>query len=214
MTHALEAIALGLSLGPACLGSCGPILFPFLVSAGRPVAGTSRLFVEFLAGRLAGYLVFAAIAWRLGTSLPADVRIRTWLFAFAHAAIAIWMIVYALPLFRQLPSDCPPACAGRGRLVSRAKAPAVLGLLTGLNLCPPFITAGLRAAEASGLAAAELFFVLFFVGTSAWLIPAVGTGLFRRVPAAATIARMMMLILGAWYGYVAAISLTRSIVHG
>jgi sulfite exporter TauE/SafE len=214
MSGALEAVALGLSLGPACLASCGPVLLPWLTAAGRPVSGTARLFAVFLAGRLAGYLVFSALAWRLGTALPAGSRLRGWVFALAQLGIAAWMVVYALPLFRQSSSRCPPACAGRVRLAIRSNAPLLLGLLTGLNFCPPFLTAGLRAAAAPSLAAAEFFFIFFFLGTSAWLVPAVGTGWLRRFPAAVTVARMMMLILGAWYGYLGAISLTRSIVYG
>ena len=92
-------------------------------------------------------------------------------------------------------------------------APAVLGLLTGLNLCPPFVAAAVRAAEAASLPAALLFFFLFFLGTLAWFPPFVLLGALRRAAAVAQVARITMLFLAAYYAYLGLVSLGGFLLH-
>ena len=58
-----------------------------------------------------------------------------------------------------------------------------LGFLTGINLCPPFLVAGVRAAQLEHLWAALLFFVCFFAGTAVWFLPFLSMGLVQRTPA-------------------------------
>jgi len=56
-----------------------------------------------------------------------------------------------------------------------------------------------RAAEASNIAAALLFFVVFFVGTSVWMVPFAGFGWVRRNEAVTTVARMAMALIALYY---------------
>jgi len=75
---------------------------------------------------------------------------------------------------------------------------AVLGLLTGVSLCPPFVAAGLRAAQLSNIAAALLFFAVFFRHNS--LVCAfVGLGCVRRNASVIFVARTAMILVALYY---------------
>ena len=91
---------------------------------------------------------------------------------------------------------------------------AALGFLTGLSLCPPFVVAGVRAAELHNLIAALLFFAVFFVGTSIWFVPFLGLGCVRRNEAVMTVARMTMVLIALYYFYLGSMLLIGRKVHG
>jgi sulfite exporter TauE/SafE len=89
----------------------------------------------------------------------------------------------------------------------------VLGFLTGLNLCPPFIAAGVRAAETRSLSGAVLFFLAFFAGTAVWFLPAAAVSPLRRIPAAATVARMVLGLMAIYYAYLGLVGLSWRWLH-
>jgi len=205
-----EALLLGLASGPACMASCGPVLAPTLAAQGRDFRGTAGALGVFLSGRLAGYLAFSVLAWALGLIAAPDPRSRALVFGLVDLGLAAVLALYALVSRR-----CPAACAAgasESRLVSiearvEPWTPAILGLLTGLNICPPFLAAGARAAEAQSLPNAAAFFFVFFLGTAVWTLPMLGVGWLRRLAAAAVVARITLLILAAWYAYRGVIAL-------
>ena len=57
-----EALVLGLSSGPACMASCGPVLVPSLLAGRGGVPLSARYLSTFLGARFLGYLLFAAVA--------------------------------------------------------------------------------------------------------------------------------------------------------
>ena len=75
----------------------------------------------------------------------------------------------------------------------------MLGLLTGLSLCPPFIAAGFRAAQMGSIVLAVLFFLFFFIGTTVWFVPFAGFGCIVRNQAVITVARMTMVLIAIYY---------------
>ena len=211
MPYAAEAVLLGLSSGPACLASCGPVVAPWLAAEGRGYGGTAGRLAVFLGGRLAGYLLFAALVWTLGVAVPLPARPRALVFGAVHLGLAGALVWYALRRGRglqliQLPTPQAKPPAPRG-------IPALLGFLTGLNLCPPFLAAAVRAGESASLAAAWGFFFLFFLGTLAWFPPLIVLGALRRAPAIATVARITLLILAGYYAYVGVVSLGGFLLH-
>ncbi len=207
MSTPAEAFLLGISSGPACLASCGPVLLPALAAERGSTRRAGVILAGFLGGRLAGYLAFAVLAWALGVSLAAAPATRAWVFGTANLALAGMLAAYAFAL-----PKAPTACGGScGRY--RGMAPAAIGLVTGFNLCPPFLAAGVRAVEGASLAAALLFFFLFFLGTSAWFIPSLSVGLLRRFEAIAVVARFVLFILAVYYGYLGVIMLGRILGH-
>jgi sulfite exporter TauE/SafE len=215
--QAAEALVLGLASGPVCLASCGPALLPWLAAEHEGIRGTARSLTVFLGGRLAGYMVFAVFAWGLGMAAPIDAPARALLFGVANLGLAAMLFLYPwLPRTHSL-AALQPAAAGLHQIGApqpvRASATATLGLLTGLNLCPPFVAAGVRAAETRSLPGSLAFFLLFFAGTAVWFIPALAVGPLRRIPAAATVARMAMAVLGVYYAYLGITSLSWRLLH-
>jgi sulfite exporter TauE/SafE len=214
----MEAFFLGLSVGLVCLASCGAVLVPWLVVQRRTLAGTAWLLAQVLAGRLAGYLLFALVAWGLGVVLtPPDLRSRAVLFGAAHLALAAMLVWYAIPGPARAPCEGTPPVWSRLSTVRRRLArggPAALGFVTGLNLCPPFVAATVRAAEARSLTGALAFFAVFFLGTSVWFLPFLVTGTAYRVPQARAAARVALGIVAAYYAYTGTLTLGWRLLYG
>lgn len=199
-----EALVLGLASGPACVASCGPVVVPSLLAERAGLRMNIRYLCLFLGTRLVGYLLFAAVAWELGALVSLPPPARTWMFAGIHILMACVLLRYAYVVGR----TCAHTCAGPelvtigGLRNHRISGAAVLGFLTGVSLCPPFVAAGVRAAEASSAVAAVLFFAVFFLGTSIWFVPFAGLGWVRRNEAITTVARMTMGLIAFYYLFV------------
>jgi|MudIll2142460700_1097286.scaffolds.fasta_scaffold394329_2 hypothetical protein len=216
MSSPVEPVLLGVSSGLVCLASCGPVLLPSLAAAGGGWRGTGALLGVFLAGRLTGYLAFATVAWTLGLALPLPVRSGALVFGAVHLALAVSLLLFVLPA-RSRTEPCSQGRVLGARLAVarrfRTLAPAVMGLVTGLNLCPPFVAAGVRAATSASLPAALGFFVLFFVGTTVWFLPFIGLAPMGRSAAAGTVARVTAVVVAAYYAYVGLVTLGGVLVH-
>lgn len=207
-----EAFVLGFGSGPVCLASCGPVLLPWMAAESRDWRGNASLLARFLAGRLVGYLAFAVAAWAAGLAVPVDAQARTLVFGLANLALALFLAYAALRPRR----SCHAAAQPAGELLQIAPAathrgwqvPAALslGFLTGLNLCPPFVAAGLRAAQLASLPAALLFFTAFFLGTAVWFAPSLAIAPLRRHAAVPAVARIVMAVLAVYYLYLGILS--------
>jgi len=213
---AAEAILLGFASGPVCVASCGPVLLPWLAAQSQGFRGTIRSLSIFLGGRLAGYLVFAVGAWAVGMAAPVDNRSRALIFSLANLGLAALLVTYVcLPRTGCLTlKHCGEPLVQIGP-VERFRSPATLtlGLVTGLNLCPPFVAAGVRAAQTHSLVGSLAFFLFFFAGTAVWFLPAAAITPLRRVPAVSTVARMMMILLAVYYLYLGILGITWRLFH-
>ncbi len=196
-----EALVLGLASGPACIAACGPVLVPSLLTERAGLRPHTRYLSVFLGARLAGYLLFAVVAWELGAlvSLPQEPRVLG--MGAVNLLLGCVLAWYAWSARRL----CGLSCAGE-KLVKigesenrRVAGPAALGLLTGLSLCPPFVAAGVRAAEMGSVVQALLFFFFFFIGTSVWFMPFISFGCIARNEAVITVARMAMALIALYY---------------
>jgi sulfite exporter TauE/SafE len=196
-----EALALGLASGPACIAACGPVLAPSLLIERKGFRPHLRYLSAFLAARLAGYLLFAVVAWELGvlaSMLPAP---RLLLMGAVYVLLAGVLLSYAYSARRSCAQPCAESKLVRiGESRNRGVAGAAsLGFLTGLNLCPPFVAVGIRAAQLGSMAAALLFFAAFFLGTSLWFVPFISMGCIVRNEAVITVARMAMALIALYY---------------
>jgi len=196
-----EAFLLGLASGPACVASCGPVVVPSLLAEGAGWRLNARYLSSFLGTRFLGYLLFAAVAWELGALVSPAPAARTLIYGGIHVLLGVTLLWYAHSIGR----GCAHACAASG-LVSIGRVgkhgvsgAAVLGLLTGVSLCPPFVAAGLRAAQLGSIAAALLFFGVFFVATTLWFVPFVGLGCVRRNASVIFVARTAMVLVASYY---------------
>ena len=220
-----EALVLGLATGPVCLATCGPVVVPWMLVQPQGVRGHSRQLFLFLAARLAGYLVFACAVWLVGSAIPHALPHailhastgRSWLMGGIQLLLAAALVVYAAgwPHRRCVAAKTAGALVQIGETaVPKRSGALALGFLTGINLCPPFLVAGVRAAQLAHLSAALIFFVCFFAGTAIWFFPFLSLGFLKRTPAIVTVARMVAVLLACWYGFSGISILIERTFHG
>ncbi len=217
VTFTSEALVLGLASGPACMASCGPVLVPWLLEQPAGISQNAAQMMAFLGARLAGYLVFAVAAWAIGLafSFQSGNGVLT---GVVHLLLASALVVYAIGRWRHACVLGPGSTEGTlvqiGAPATSRWSPWTFGFLTGLSLCPPFLVAGMRAAELHSLPLALWFFVAFFLGTALWFLPVAGLGWIRRTEAVVTVARIALLLLAAYYGLWAVVAILGGILHG
>ncbi|MFA6003192.1 MAG: sulfite exporter TauE/SafE family protein [Elusimicrobiota bacterium] len=201
MLQALSAgFWLGLATGPYCFMSCAPILLPCLCAEGEPALAANLKAVDrFLAGRLLAYLVFGAAAGALGAALGPTMP--AWLPAAALGLTAGLMLLYAgMKNFPQL-----SFCLAAARWIKPGALPFWLGLMTGLNVCPPFLT-GLVVVLTLGSALSGLaFFGTFFMATSLYVLPVLGVWPWLAHARVRAFGRWALFAAGAWYLYLAGV---------
>ena len=208
-----EALLLGLATGPVCLASCGPVLLPWMMVQPQGLRTHGRQLALFLAARLGGYLAFAVVAWSAGAAVPGNWASRPAAVGAIQLLLAIALVVYAAGWPRRRRGSAPALVQISAR-PPRTWGALTLGFLTGVSLCPPFWVAGVRAAQLASLSAALLFFATFFVGTALWFAPFVSLGWVRRTPAVLTVARMIAILLAAWYAISGIFLLAQGVVYG
>lgn len=190
----LEGWLLGLSTAPYCAGACAPFLVPYLISSGGASwRATGRIVGEFLTGRLLAYLaVGAAVGWAGEALRP---HLNPQLFASALALSAALMILHAVvriaPRWR--------VCAWAERRFPLARVPLALGVLIGLNLCPPFLVAMTRLLQRGGVATGLVFFLGFFAGTALLTLPLISLSPLARNPRLARIGTYAGAFVGLWF---------------
>jgi hypothetical protein len=201
MSVMVQGFLLGLANGASCLATCAPVLLPYLVSEGRSVRSSTWPLLHFLGGRLIGYLAFAVFAWEAGR------WIRDWagsglIFGTIYAVLACILMIYG---FSAPPVSCAASGLG-GRLASWTghwpwMMPGLMGLLTGLSLCPPFLAALAGATNQVTLVSSLLFFSAFFVATAVYLVPFPLAGLLGRSHAVRVTGRLAAGLMGGYYLY-------------
>jgi len=110
----------------------------------------------------------------------------------------------AAPSSRSLQSPSPAASApakSAPTAISPAVLPLALGFLTGINVCPPFLIALARAADARSALGSVRFFVVFFLGTAVYFVPMPLLGALRPLRVLQTVGRMAAGIIGIYYFY-------------
>ncbi len=198
------ALFLGLTSGGSCLVSCGPLAAALLASEGISLKRSSALLGIFLSGRLLGYLGWAVLSWLLGWVIYQSPKGFAF-FSAANLLLGAWLIYYGIrkPVFSH--QSCPGA-----NLISLDSSwrshqglfrGGVWGFLSGLQICPPFLTALAEAAQTGSLEGSLLFFLLFYLGTGIWFIPFPFIGTLGRFHQVAQVARFLTLPLGAYFMY-------------
>ena len=162
LTILMEGITLGLAAGIFCLPSCAMVYIPLLLSQKNGIIASTWIMGEFILGRLAAYLLFGALAGCLGLE---------WENPFTRKIAATAMILLSGLLLLYVINQVPLSFKFCPKLPGfTSKIPIVLGFITGINVCPPFLLAVTRAVDTgSMLQGMELFFG-FFLGTSIYLL--------------------------------------------
>jgi len=192
----IQAALLGLSTGLYCATAC----FPMLISAcfsrtDNGWIGTAKGVGQFLLGRLTAYLIVGALAGLAGFFLgrfhtASDLLVST-VYLVSGGLMATYGIVESFPHAK--------ACAAMSRGFRTSTYMLVLGFLTGLNLCPPFVLAFSVAADLGGVLKGILFFFVFFLSTSVYMLPFFFSGLAARKVHVRKAARIISIAMGAWF---------------
>lgn len=191
----IEAILLGLSTGSYCLFSCAPIVTPMFLSVEPELRQSKNMVFNFLFGRLSGYIFFGIILGMTGGYINSSLS-DTSLNLFKGI---VSMIVGSLLLMSGLKFQFPKLniCKVIGRFVSPVKGSYIFGLLTGVNVCPPFLGAATRVMSKGGVINGIIFFSIFFVFTSLYFLPYLGVPfLIKKIEPLQEIARISMLLIG------------------
>jgi sulfite exporter TauE/SafE len=194
-----DGFLLGLATGSYCAAACLPVAVPFLFS--EPLTGpaqNARLVVLFLLGRLLAYVAFGFGVGLIGgfAARSGSAVLPVWLPGAVNAFLGLIMLLSGL--FQQFPRW--KFCGWFGAVYSPRRGALVYGLLTGLNVCPPFVTAAARVFGQGGAWQGALYFLLFFAGTSLYFLPLLGVSfLQKRELALQGIGRWALILMGAYF---------------
>jgi sulfite exporter TauE/SafE len=195
-------IILGLSTGAVCLAYCGPVLFPFLLGEGAKVVTNGVFVLLFLLGRLFAYLIVGGLAGIVGVRLFQFPDGHAIAIGLIYILLATLLILYGLYRFKEV---CLGK-AGKNILPGIWKnfpylVPLAGGVITGLNLCPPFLLAFTQAAQTGSILHSLIFFLWFFIGTSLYFIPLPFIGFFRRREVLRIVGKFAAILAGIFYLY-------------
>ncbi len=160
-----QALSLGASAGLYCMSKCAPSLASLLLIA--PQKGIKSgicLLGMFLAGRLVAYCLLGALAGLAGSfggALP-----HSMLF-FALTDMALGVMLIAQAFYRR---RCT-GCTGGQMVLGTKKTLFIAGVLNSVTLCPPILLAFSVAVENGSPLRGLLFFLLFFLASSVYLLP-------------------------------------------
>jgi sulfite exporter TauE/SafE len=213
-----KALLLGLSTGLFCAGFCVPLVGPLLLAdAGEngdctarpgaprdcprfPLKRSITRVLLFLAGRLVAYLLFGLVFGALGGILSRVWGIKTVLLPLLYAILGVMMIVYAV--VQSFPHI--GFCRTIGQPVRSGWYIALVGFLAGINLCPPFLLAVTTVMDIGGALRGVLFFLVFFLATSVYLLPLFFAGLVSRFSSVRFAGRVTAVLAGLYFLYLAA----------
>lgn len=198
----MEGFFLGLSSGTVCLAHCLPVMVPYFLGEANGPARSAFNLIQFLLGRLLGYILFGCVAWVAGRFFFDASEYRELLFGAAYLILSLMMGAYGL-------AGPGGKCAVKpyhglmGRSVFRQQRTMTitLGFLTGINLCPPFLLAFSSSAYAGNLLDSVLYFTWFFLGTSLYFVPTILLGFANMAEKLKTIGKMTALVMSLYFFY-------------
>lgn len=193
---------LGLSNGTTCLAHCAPVIVPYFLGEGNTTRRNIFSLSGFLSGRLVGYLFFGVIAWLFGTAITEFPLFRNLLFGIIFLLLSISMAYSGL-------SDSKGRCTvksmhrflGQSLFLKKWMVPILLGILTGINFCPPFLLAFSSTASDGSLAHSLFYFFTFFLGTALYFLPIAFLGILNKEGHIQTIGKMMSVIMAGYFFY-------------
>ncbi len=191
----LNALMLGLSTGAFCMGTCAPVLMGLLLSRAEKGwrQNTASLALFFL-GRFLAYILFAVISFGIGEIFRGGRLFSTVLLPAGEILLGLLMLIYSIHThFPHL-----TLCGITLRWQESRWPLFAAGFFTGMNLCPPFLMAVGMAAESASVWDSILFFAVFFMATSLYLLPFVFSGMAARFILIRSAARIVCGLTGFW----------------
>jgi len=158
----LQGFLTGLSVGVYCIGICLPVFIPILLSQRRYLKSAFWVVLEFSLGRLLGYILFGALIGWLGWKINSPAI--HFIISFGGIVLAVLMLAYVAGFWVWGTNLC-------AQRFNKIKIPIVLGFLTGINVCPPFLASLGYIFSLGHVLQGVMYFMAFFLGTSVYIVP-------------------------------------------
>lgn len=183
----VQPFLLGLSVGIFCFTYCVPFIAPYIVAEERKIKKNFKVILKFIFGRFWGYVLFGAIFGYLGERI--DLPIVNLILIISLMVLSLLLIIYALGFLKPKWS----LCSGK---FFKEKSPLLMGFLMGINICPPFLMSLAYVFTLHSVIKGIVYFIVFFIATSLYLLPLVFLGLLGKLKEFRLIARISALIVG------------------
>jgi len=187
--YLIQPFLLGISTGIFCFTYCVPFIAPYLVSEQRKLSKNFKVILEFILGRLSGYILFGAVFGYLGEKInnqTVNLILITSLILLSGV-----LILYSLGLVRNKGFFCSAKYSK-----FKNKAPIVMGFLMGINICPPFLMSLAYVFTLHSAVRGIIYFLMFFLGTTIYFLPVVFLGYLGKMKEFRLVARIAGLIVG------------------
>lgn len=185
----IQPFLLGISVGVFCISYCVPFIAPYLVSEQRKLKKNFKIILEFIFGRLIGYVLFGAIFGYLGEKI--DSQTVNLILIVALMVLSLILIFYALGFLKPKGIFCSTKY-----IKFKAKAPILIGFLMGINICPPFLMSLAYVFTLHSVVKGIIYFLFFFLGTTLYFLPITFLGLLGKMKEFRLIARISGLVVG------------------
>ncbi|MEQ8196540.1 MAG: sulfite exporter TauE/SafE family protein [Clostridiaceae bacterium] len=198
----MQGFFLGLANGTVCVAYCAPVLVPYMLGTGENTLENFSALAKFLFGRLLGYMAFALLAWGTNKFILENTIYKELILGLAYAILAVFMFFYGTINSHAFCSvKYAKKLLSKLIFVNSKVLPVILGLFTGLNLCPPFLIAFTEAAVSGSISGSVSFFLMFFIATSLYFLPIPFIGMLKHHSELKKIGKMAAVIMSLYYLY-------------
>lgn len=196
----MKGFLLGLTNGTTCMAYCMPVLIPYMLGEAKNTKNNFKSLAKFLLGRFIGYIIFALLAWILNKIIFHNSLWNEVIIGLAYIILSTLMLIYGISNPHKLcTANSLKGIINKFTFVKSPYLPIVLGLVTGLNFCPPFLLAFTEATIINNLLQSIFFFSMFFLATSLYFIPAPFLGFFNGYKELKIIGKMVAVIISLYY---------------
>ncbi|MBF0571981.1 MAG: sulfite exporter TauE/SafE family protein [Candidatus Omnitrophica bacterium] len=184
MVFLIQPFLTGLSVGFFCLSYCFPFLASMMASEKREPRKNYRLIFDFMLGRFLGYIIFGFIFSFLGEKF--QYPFFTFMSILSLILISILLLLYIAGLIKDTGICLPHQFQNKNALL--------MGLLMGINICPPFLMSLTYVFSLHSTAKGVLYFLIFFIASSVYFLPVFFIGLLARMKEFRAVARFSGII--------------------
>jgi hypothetical protein len=190
-----DSFILGLSIGSACLVTCGMVMFPYFMAGSAGIRRITADLSIFLLVRLIVYFILASVAWYFGQ------KVFTTGFLSKYLPGALYIIFAGLLIRYSMTKTSKKACpAGLVSKIDNKKLiPVLLGIVNSVGLCPALLLVLTTGATKDSITQSWLVFLAFFAGSSLWFLPVPFIGRIRKKQVVETIGIFATGIAGIIY---------------
>jgi sulfite exporter TauE/SafE len=169
-------------------------VIPLLSSSNSPKlsVGSVTLFL-FLIGRFVGYILVGIVIGIVGNNIHQYAKGNI----FGIISIVLGLALMYFSVQKNFPEL--KFCRLIKNSSSQKMFLILLGFLTGLNLCPPFLAAIIGATSTGTVVGSIIYFSAFFVGTVVFFPVMIIFGLLSKIDSVKNIAHVCMMISGFWF---------------